>query len=196
VSASTLARLGAGRRGPPAVSIGPTGVSPSHDGGHTCWFWQLRARDSASGNPSDVVRHPHVEFAKRRIKDVTRPVWSHPRPDTSRTGSIGSAERTTLQTTFTEYRSPGRSTPDDQIPQNQSVLVVGGGRAWYTVALRPVSTAPTTLYRSLPGGFVAPKWPEPFCESTSERSDRCNCKGFGARSRIRTDDLLFTRQLL
>lgn len=86
--------------------------------------------------------------------------------------------------------------PPDQIPQNQSVLVVGGGRAWYTVALRPVSTAPTTLYRSLPGGFVALKWPEPFCESMSKRSDCCNCKGFGARSRIRTDDLLFTRQLL
>ena len=39
---------------------------------------------------------------------------------------------------------------------------------------------------------MALKWPEPFCESMSKRSDCCNCKGFGARSRIRTDDLLFT----
>ncbi len=39
---------------------------------------------------------------------------------------------------------------------------------------------------------MARKVARPFIEQTLECSDRCNCKGFGARSRIRTDDLLFT----
>ena len=39
---------------------------------------------------------------------------------------------------------------------------------------------------------MARKVARTFIEQTLECSDRCNCKGFGARSRIRTDDLLFT----
>ena len=39
---------------------------------------------------------------------------------------------------------------------------------------------------------MARKVAQPFIEQTLECSDRCNCKGFGARSQIRTDDLLFT----
>ena len=39
---------------------------------------------------------------------------------------------------------------------------------------------------------MARKVAQTFIEQTLEGSDRCNCKGFGARSRIRTDDLLFT----
>ena len=39
---------------------------------------------------------------------------------------------------------------------------------------------------------MAPKVARPFIKQSLEASDHCNCKGFGARSRIRTDDLLFT----